>query len=70
MSTSSQTTGAAGASRPRSIADLDVKREELEAEIAQLRACQSDPALCEQRHQFCDIDPDLANRDYWTGAAA
>ncbi|AZQ72770.1 hypothetical protein EKH77_17455 [Streptomyces luteoverticillatus] len=32
--------------------------------MEELRACQPGPLLTEQRHQFLDLDPDLARDDY------
>ncbi|MFI6056088.1 hypothetical protein ACIBCO_39225 [Streptomyces violascens] len=40
-------------------------RQRLESLIDELRARQQHlPGLAEQRHQFLDIDPDLAERSY------
>ncbi len=54
-------------SAPLTIAALDVSEAAVLADLARLRdrlvASQS-PELIEQAHQFCDIDPDIANRTY------
>ena len=53
---------------PATIADLDVKRQELEAEAAQLwaerdrRIAFRRGQLAEQRHQFLDLDADSVIR--------
>ncbi|MFC8272322.1 hypothetical protein ACFUJR_07220 [Streptomyces sp. NPDC057271] len=58
---------------PNPIERLDVTAEELERQIAEIRAnarkaCpDADGAHWEQWHAFLDIDPDLRGRDYTGG---
>ncbi|MFG2146374.1 hypothetical protein ACGFRG_19520 [Streptomyces sp. NPDC048696] len=47
----------------------ELDRQRLESLIDELRARQQHlPGLAEQRHQFLDIDPDLAERSYQPSA--
>ncbi|WP_188272085.1 hypothetical protein [Streptomyces sp. CBMA152] len=65
-----ETSGRGMTSADRQAAEAErLDRQRLESLIDELRARQQHlPGLAEQRHQFLDIDPDLAERSYPTPA--